>query len=64
MRIENGIDPTCKEEYLSEDDFSQVTVVAKLVLCCAVDSCCIWSSQMLHELDVVSPQRVIAPQSV
>ncbi|KAL3133407.1 hypothetical protein ABBQ38_007275 [Trebouxia sp. C0009 RCD-2024] len=24
LRIENGIDPTCKEEYLSEDDFSQV----------------------------------------
>ena len=41
MRIENGIDPTCKEEYLSEDDFSQVTVAAKLVLCYAVDSCCI-----------------------
>ncbi|KAL3148972.1 hypothetical protein ABBQ32_001828 [Trebouxia sp. C0010 RCD-2024] len=24
LRIENGIDPTCKEEYLSEDEFSQV----------------------------------------
>ena len=32
MRIENGIDPTCKEEYLTEDDFSQVTAAPDLML--------------------------------
>ena len=31
--MENGIDPTCKEEYLTEDNFSQVTLAAILMLC-------------------------------
>jgi len=27
LRIENGIDPTCKEEYLTEEDFSAVILL-------------------------------------
>ena len=32
LRIEDGIDPTCKEEYLTEDEFSEVRAVNLILL--------------------------------